>query len=68
MSGITRRRVSGMRCDVLGVSGVRLDLRDERPKRLRLLTLVVASLELILVNSCACRSDCVMAHLVLRGM
>jgi hypothetical protein len=44
---MTRRRVSGMVCDVVGVSSVKLDLREDRPRRLRLLTLVVKSLELI---------------------
>mgnify|MGYP004500514869 CR=1 FL=1 len=54
VSGMTRRRVSGMTCDLVGVTGVRLDLRDDRPRRLRLLTLVVKSLELTKVSRYAC--------------
>lgn len=43
---MTRRLVSAIVYDVVAVSGVKLDLREDRPRRLRRLTLVVKSLEL----------------------
>lgn len=67
VSGTTRRRVSGMVCDVVGVSCVKLDLREDRPRRLRLLTLVVKSLELIDNQPRTRVVTFGIAYLVLRG-
>lgn len=63
---MTRRRVSGMACAVVGVSGVKLDMCEDRARRLRRLTLAVKSLELIKISRHAGMSSDI-AHLVLKG-